>query len=75
MFKGLKTEYLTGLGKKEDRIVILLNIERLLTSKEKIMLSASSDAFSSPPQADESGLKREESTGLIEYPKTEIEIP
>ena len=33
MFKGLKTEYLTGLGKKEDRIVILLNIERLLTSR------------------------------------------
>lgn len=65
IFKGLKTEYLTGLGKKEERIVILLNIERLLTSKEKIMLSDSSDSFSSPPQADESGLKREESTGLI----------
>jgi len=53
MFKGLKTEYLTGLGKKEDRIIILLNIERLLTSKEKIMLSASSDS-----------LRREESDGL-----------
>ncbi|MDP2278120.1 MAG: chemotaxis protein CheW [Nitrospirota bacterium] len=72
MFKGLKTEYLTGLGKKEERIVILLNIERLLTSKEKIMLSASSDSFASadlfstPPQADECGLRREEeSTGLI----------
>ncbi|MEK7864374.1 MAG: chemotaxis protein CheW [Nitrospirota bacterium] len=65
MFKGLKTEYLTGLGKKEERIVILLNIERLLTSKEKIMLSASSDAFSSanPPEC---GLRREEPTGLVE---------
>jgi len=41
MFMGLKTEYLTGLGKKEDRIVILLNIERLLTSEEKIVLRES----------------------------------
>ena len=65
MFKGLKTEYLIGLGKKEDRIIILLNIETLLTSKEKIMLSASSGSFSTPPQADECGLRREESTGLI----------
>ncbi|NCO83881.1 MAG: chemotaxis protein CheW [Nitrospirae bacterium CG_4_10_14_3_um_filter_44_29] len=42
MFKGLKTEYLTGLGKKEDRIIILLNIERLLTSEEKIALQSAS---------------------------------
>jgi chemotaxis signal transduction protein len=41
MFKGLKTEYLTGLGKKEDRIIILLNIESLLTSEEKIVLKES----------------------------------
>jgi len=41
MFKGLRTEYLIGLGKKEDRIVILLNIEKLLTSEEKIILKES----------------------------------
>ncbi|MCX5717326.1 MAG: chemotaxis protein CheW [Nitrospirae bacterium] len=41
MFKGLKTEYLTGLGKKEDRIIILLNIDTLLTSEEKIVLKES----------------------------------
>jgi purine-binding chemotaxis protein CheW len=45
IFKGLKTEYLTGLGKKEDRIIILLNLERLLTSEEKIILSASTDSL------------------------------
>ena len=49
MFKGLKTEYLTGLGKKEDRIVILLNIERLLTSEEKIVLRESTDLIDPNP--------------------------
>ncbi|MBI4689816.1 MAG: purine-binding chemotaxis protein CheW [Nitrospirae bacterium] len=58
IFKGLKTEYLTGLGKKEDKIIILLNIDRLLTSEEKIMLSDSSDPFSAA--------NRKESTMLIE---------
>lgn len=45
IFKGLKTEYLTGLGKTKDRIIILLNLDRLLTSEEKIILSASSDSL------------------------------
>lgn len=41
IFKGLKKKYLTGLGKKDDRIIILLNIDFLLTSEEKIMLKES----------------------------------
>ncbi|MDA8434067.1 MAG: chemotaxis protein CheW [Nitrospiraceae bacterium] len=41
IFKGFKTEYLTGLGKKGDMIVILLDIDNLLTSEEKIMLKQS----------------------------------
>lgn len=41
IFKGLKRKYLTGLGKKGDRIIILLNIDDLLTSEEKIMLKES----------------------------------
>lgn len=45
IFKGLKTEYLTGLGKKDGKIIILLNLDRLLTSEEKIILSASSDSL------------------------------
>jgi purine-binding chemotaxis protein CheW len=41
IFRGLKRKYLTGLGKKNDRIIILLNIDDLLTSEEKIMLKES----------------------------------
>ncbi len=41
IFKGFKTEYLTGLGKKDDRIIILLNIDNLLTSEERIILKES----------------------------------
>ncbi|KAF0144982.1 MAG: purine-binding chemotaxis protein CheW [Nitrospirae bacterium] len=63
IFRGLKTEYLTGLAKKEDKIIILLNLDKLLTSEEKIILSDSSDSLSSanPP---ESGPKREGSLNL-----------
>jgi purine-binding chemotaxis protein CheW len=38
IFKGLKTEYLTGIGKKNDRIIILLNLDTLLTSEERIQI-------------------------------------
>lgn len=45
IFKGLKRKYLTGLGKKGDRIIILLNIDDLLTSEEKILLKESEGIF------------------------------
>jgi purine-binding chemotaxis protein CheW len=41
IFKGLKKKYLTGIGKRDDRIIILLNIDYLLSSEEKIMLKES----------------------------------
>jgi purine-binding chemotaxis protein CheW len=41
IFKGFKTEFLTGLGKKDDMIIILLNVDSLLTSEEKIRLKES----------------------------------
>lgn len=41
IFKGFKTEYITGLGKKGERIIILLNVDNLLTSEEKIWLKES----------------------------------
>jgi purine-binding chemotaxis protein CheW len=41
IFKGFKTEYLTGLGKHGDSIIILLNIDSLLTSEERIKLMES----------------------------------
>ncbi|TAN41770.1 MAG: chemotaxis protein CheW [Nitrospirae bacterium] len=41
LFKGFKTEYITGLGRKENSIIILLNIDNLLTSEERIILQES----------------------------------
>jgi len=38
LFKGLKKKYLSGIGKKDERVFILLNIDYLLTSEEKIIL-------------------------------------
>jgi purine-binding chemotaxis protein CheW len=38
VFKGLRTDYLIGIGKKGESIIILLNLDRLLTSEEKIQL-------------------------------------
>lgn len=41
IFKGFRTEYITGLGRKGDSLIILLNIDNLLTSEEKIILKES----------------------------------
>ena len=38
IFKGFKTQYLSGIGKKDERIILILNIDTLLTSEEKILL-------------------------------------
>jgi purine-binding chemotaxis protein CheW len=43
IFKGLKKKYLTGIGKKDDRIIIVLNLDFLLSSEEKIMLKESEE--------------------------------
>jgi purine-binding chemotaxis protein CheW len=45
IFKGLKRKYLTGLGKKGDMIIILINLDDLLTSEEKIILKESEGIF------------------------------
>jgi len=45
IFKGLKKKYLTGLGKKGEMIIIILNLDDLLTSDEKIMLKESEGIF------------------------------
>jgi purine-binding chemotaxis protein CheW len=41
IFRGFKTEYITGLGRKGDNIIIILNIDNLLTSEERIILNES----------------------------------
>ena len=43
LFRGCKTEYLTGLGKKGERIILLLNIDSVLTSEERIRLQESKE--------------------------------
>jgi purine-binding chemotaxis protein CheW len=40
MFRGLKTEYLTGIGRRGEHIVIMLNVDTLLSSEEKIQMQA-----------------------------------
>jgi purine-binding chemotaxis protein CheW len=45
IFKGIKKKYLTGLGKKEESVIILLNIDHLLSSEEKILLKDSGEGM------------------------------
>jgi len=45
IFKGFKTEYMTGLGKRDENIIILLNIDNVLTSEEKIILKESLESL------------------------------
>lgn len=44
IFKGLASEYLVGLGKKEGRVVILLSLEEVLSGEEKLKLDVLSQA-------------------------------
>ena len=45
IFRGLKKKYLTGLGRKNERIIILLNIDYLLSSEEKLKLKEAESAM------------------------------
>lgn len=45
LFRGFKTEYIMGLGKREENIIILLDIDNLLTSEEKIILKESFESL------------------------------
>ncbi len=38
MFKGLRTEYMRGIGRRGDSIIILLNLDTILTLEEKVEL-------------------------------------
>jgi purine-binding chemotaxis protein CheW len=49
LFKGLKTEYLTGIGRRGNSIIILLNLDTLLTSEERIQLEGVSRIVPSAP--------------------------
>jgi purine-binding chemotaxis protein CheW len=43
IFKGLQKKYLSGIGKKDDRVIIIINLDYLLSSEEKIMLKDSEE--------------------------------
>ena len=38
IFRGLKPEYLKGIGKLGDRLIIILNLDSLLTAEEMVLL-------------------------------------
>ncbi len=37
-FKGFRTEYLKSFAKKPDRVIIILNLENILTKEERLSL-------------------------------------
>ncbi len=45
IFKGMKRKYLAGIGKKDDRVIIILNVDDLLTSEERIMLKEAEEVL------------------------------
>jgi purine-binding chemotaxis protein CheW len=47
VFRGLKNKYLEGLGRKGERVVILLDLEKLITSRERIMLETAKESIKS----------------------------
>ena len=58
-FKGLKSEYITGIGKVAERLIVILNLDNLLSSEEMILLGEHKetlrfkDAKENPLQAEE----------------------
>lgn len=38
IFRGLKTEYMNGIGKKGERIIVILNLDHILTAEEQIKI-------------------------------------
>ena len=58
-FKGLKSEYIMGIGKVAERLIVILNLDNLLSSEEMILLEEHKetlrleDAKENPSQAEE----------------------
>lgn len=38
IFKGLKTEYMNGIGRRNERIIVILNLDSILTTEEQIKI-------------------------------------
>lgn len=46
IFRGFKTEYLNDIGKIGERLILILNLDILLTSEEVMLLGSSSERIS-----------------------------
>ncbi len=46
IFKGLKPEYMGGIGKVKGRLIVILNLDNLLSSEEMIMLDERKEELS-----------------------------
>ncbi len=46
IFQGLKPEYLMGIAKFDDRLIVILNLDNLLTSEEMILLEEHKEKIS-----------------------------
>jgi len=53
LFRGLSAEYLRGIVRRKDRLVILLDVARLLSSSDRLTLERAVDAPSLPGAARE----------------------
>ncbi|MEK6693284.1 MAG: chemotaxis protein CheW [Nitrospirota bacterium] len=40
MVKGIKTEYLEGVGKAGERLIIILNLDKILSTEERLLLES-----------------------------------
>lgn len=38
IFRGLKTEYINGIGRRNERIIVILNLDSILTTEEQIKI-------------------------------------
>ncbi len=47
---GMSTDYIKGVGKLDDRMVILLNIDRILSQEEKVQLRGMESALEKPQE-------------------------
>ena len=60
VFKGISARYLKGVARLDDRLVILVDLEEVLTSEEKIELRAvveelEADAAPEEPESEDDG--------------------
>ena len=51
LFRGLSAEYLKGIVRRKDRLVVLLDIARLLSSRDRLALERAVEASAIPDAA------------------------